>query len=273
MKKKLILLFFAVLLIAACSKVSLFKSNSKMDQLNTSSTKNFISMLGATFKAVKMTYPNLYWKKLVDPDNKKSDFSEEYLAALNLGSQLVDIGVAAYGKDWKTVNTISESIKTLSEKLGIKSSLEEQAVLLKEAIDKNDEKETIKLIDEIKSIAEQNLDSLYKQDISSLIKCGAWITINNKILNIINSYYSSTACDTLLRVKSDVDVVQGSLVNIQDEKISNSVQIKKSINYIRVFSSVINYPVINGRYSNVISKNNIENLTALSNDVVNSFKK
>lgn len=270
MKKILILSILALLLIFNCKGCSI--NDSHENQLNTSNTKNFISMLGATFKAVRMTYPNLNWKKLVDPNNKKSEFADEYLAALNLGSQLVDLGVAAYGKDWDTVNKISESIKILSEKLGIKSSLEEQAVLLKEAIDKNDEKATIKLIDEIKTIAEKNLDSLYKQDISSLIKCGAWLTINNKVLTVINSYYSPGACDVLLRVKADADIVQGSLVNIQNEKISGSVQIKKSINYIREFSKVINYPVIDGRYSNVIDKKTVENLLELSNDVINSFK-
>lgn len=267
--KTLIMIIFSLLLVT-CAKKDDHKINLTKKMLNEST---IISDVAITFSAVKSTFNNVEWGSLVDKGNKTTSYEDPSKIALNLGSQTVDALVAVIASDWDSAKEISVATKELANKLNVGSSIENLALKLKESIDKQDQKASKELIEQIKNAAKSSLDSMSSQDVAILIQYGAWINTINKVINLLSANYSPENCDKVLRVKSEVNYFLKALSLISDENIKNSDAIKRSLLFLSSMKKTIDFSVdSDGKYPNIIGSSDIKNFLTTTNDIVNLIK-
>lgn len=195
----------------------------------------FISDPSYLFAAVTAVYPSIQWSKYLDKGNSKSDFTDKYSQAMNLGSQIIDCLVAIQSKDFTTAEAIAKSMKQLSDKLNIATKIENKAVELEDSIKSKADVKSRKNIEELKALVVKALEELSGQDLDIALQYGAWLTSYSKVAKIASDKYDKNGA-TLLCQKTEIDYF---LEKLQQGKFKDKESVKKSISFLTSLKGLV----------------------------------
>jgi len=195
----------------------------------------FVSDPSYLFSAVKAVYPTMQWAKYLDKANTKSDYSDKYSQAINLGTQIIDCLIAIQSKDYAAAESIAKSMKQLSEKLNISAKIEDKAVELQESIKTKADVKARKNIEEMRALVISALEELSGQDLDIMVQYGAWLASYSKLANMVNDKYEKNGAN-LLSQKVEVDFF---LEKLQKSRFKDKETVKKSVSFLNSLKSSV----------------------------------
>ncbi len=224
-QKAFIAAFISFLLVA----ISCSKDKTPADVKSLSGTEVvFISDPTEMFMGVKAVYPTIQWAKYLDKTNTKSDYSDKYSQAFNLGSQIIDCLLAIQAKDFATAETIAKSMKQLAEKLNISAKIENKAVELQQSIKSKADLKARKNTEELRALVINALEEISGQQLDLALQYGAWVASYSKLANIVNDTYDKNGAN-LLSQKTNIEYF---LDNLGKSKFKDKESVKKSITFL-----------------------------------------
>lgn len=188
-----------------------------------------------SFTAVKAVYPKLDFGKYLDKANSKSDYSDKFSQAVNLGAQIIDCLIAIKVKDFKTAETIAKSLKQNADKLNISAKIEDKAVELQKNIEAKADVKARKNLDELRSLILKALEELSGQELDVAVQFGAWMATYSKMALIVNDNYQANG-STLLVQTLEIDYFSDRL---SKGKFKDKESVKKAVDFLAMLKTAV----------------------------------
>jgi uncharacterized OsmC-like protein len=199
-------------------------------------TKVYVPPSSLVFKNLdSLTKAKVSWQGL-SSFNQKSNYTNKYTIALNLGTRICDAFLAVQAKDKKNFNPMAMTVTSLSGKLGadIEQTMNEKMFDL---VKKDKWQEVRAMLDEQQNTVKEKLNKLDK-DAAVLVTLGGWLQGLNVVSKALTNSYNADAT-SVIRNPRLVDYLIGELNGVGAQAKSNDL-VKKISTQLPEIKNLVN---------------------------------
>ena len=153
------------------------------------------------------------WKEYVR-SSRGSNFGERPRIALMLGSIIADGFIAVQAQDAPAVKEIGQRVLTLSNGIGVRSSITPHAKAIIEAADKKSWHSVRKELDRTQNSVQSAMNELHDEKLSQLVSLGGWLRGTEVLTSVVTKNFSTGGAE-LLHQSDLLDYFQRKLRELQ----------------------------------------------------------
>ena len=147
-----------------------------------------VPLPGEVFSALNKLGP-VNWKEYVR-SSRGSNFGERPRIALLLGSVIADGFIAVQAQDAPAVKEIGQRVLTLSNGIGVRSSITPHAKAIIEAADKRKWDSVRQELDRTQSSVQGAMNELQDQKLSQLVSLGGWLRGTQILTSVVSKHFT-----------------------------------------------------------------------------------
>jgi hypothetical protein len=153
------------------------------------------------------------WKEYVR-SSRGSNFGERPRIALLLGSIIADGFIAVQAQDAPAVKEIGQRVLTLSNGIGVRSSITPHAKAIIEAADKKSWQNVRKELDRTQNSVQSAMNELHDEKLSQLVSLGGWLRGTEVLTSVVTKNFSTGGAE-LLHQSDLLDYFDSKLRDLQ----------------------------------------------------------
>jgi hypothetical protein len=153
------------------------------------------------------------WKEYVR-SSRGSNFGERPRIALMLGSIIADGFIAVQAQDAPAVKEIGQRVLTLSNGIGVRSSITPHAKAIIEAADKKRWQNVRQELDRTQNSVQSAMNELHDEKLSQLVSLGGWLRGTEVLTSVVAKNFSTGGAE-LLHQSDLLDYFQSKLRELQ----------------------------------------------------------
>ena len=153
------------------------------------------------------------WKEYVR-SSRGSNFGERPRIALLLGSVIADGFIAVQAQDAPAVKEIGQRVLTLSNGIGVRSSITPHAKAIIEAADKKRWESVRQELDRTQNSVQSAMSELHDEKLSQLVSLGGWLRGTEVLTAVVTKNFSTGGAE-LLHQSDLLEYFQRKLQDLQ----------------------------------------------------------
>lgn len=234
------------------------------DEKSKASENVLVPSPAEAFKALdKLT--EVDWKHIVSY-NKNSNYSNDYLRALNLGARVADGFIAIQAQDSKNLKEMATVIKFLGRKLGVHEVLLQKGDTIEEHAKQGQWIEVLQTLEGLRDDVLNEIDRLNEPDMATLAIAGGWLEGLHVVCKALTDNYNEEA-STILYQPDLIEHFISELNELSDEAKEEDVvkQIFEKMGLIKQLVSV--------GWKKPVPKDKVENLNRISSELIEAIER
>ncbi|MEF2143823.1 MAG: hypothetical protein V3573_00125 [Desulfovibrionaceae bacterium] len=254
-----------VLFLVLLSQLALPAGGAQVSALNDAEKKEFAQNVALPSPAEMFLAINRLgdtdWGEVADFD-KRYDYQDNYLRALNLGVRSANGLVAILAEDKNKLGDVIVIVITLAEELMVQETILDRSKTFEDLANQGRWDELRDELDALRYLIEMEMDQLGDQDVATLVRTGGWLEGLHTTSRLLQAGLYPEHSTSLLYQPNLVDYFQRELEKMEPEAV-NTVSVQAILKALPEIRSLVNVG-----YRKPVPLDNVKRLYQLSSELV-----
>jgi hypothetical protein len=198
--------------------------------------------------------------------NKKTDYKNYYLRALNIGVRSANGFLAIQAKDKEALGGIIRTLLPIARALGVEETLLKRSDKFRKLAEEREGLRLRRELGKLKTAIESEMKRMGDDEIALLMSTGGWLEGLRAVTDILRSKYDKKASD-LLRQPGIASYLGGKFKELDPDTL-NDTMVKEIADKIPEIEKLINVD-----FGKPVPKENVEKLFIISNKLVKKIER